>query len=170
MEQVLEPIRKWLHTLITSVPPLHQWEYCARPAITVVQRVRSWVRLVIFFPFGNEHGIIFQDLIRRDEAFCWIPAFFLHSLWLKHVVSLAVGSYHQVLESDCEQWRYLDLTFAWSVSSLPEEMEGDWNYSYILNAESWLSLLGPVSEFHMMCLTQNKLLLRDPWCLFDSDF
>lgn len=35
----------------------------------------------------------------QNEADRWVPGWFLHDLQLKFLISLAVGSYHQVLEA-----------------------------------------------------------------------
>lgn len=49
MEQIFNPVRKWLFNFLTVLPLLHPWAYLAILVIITARMVHSWVRLLIFF-------------------------------------------------------------------------------------------------------------------------
>lgn len=84
------------------MPLLHQWVYPDRMAVIVALRVYRWIELMIAFSFSGVDGT-FQHY-ENQTAGTKLPGQYQHGFtdspcaWVKHVVVLAIRSYHQVLE------------------------------------------------------------------------
>ena len=91
--------RSWVQSesgwLLSWLLCLHYQSGCV-----VGHKDHNWVRLMISFLLWEHalHLSALWKLVNRDGTSRWVTACLLHCLWIKYLVSSAIGSYHQVLE------------------------------------------------------------------------
>lgn len=75
--------------------------YLTRSVISVVGRVHTWARVLMGFsplvPCMEPSNTVKCCSVEASRS---VPAWFLCVLWIRGLLSLAIGSYHQVLKSN----------------------------------------------------------------------
>lgn len=84
-----------LITFIAFTPLLHQCEYIVRPHAIVVLRVSESLLPAVW------------KLASGDKVSRLVPAWFLHTLWHKYVMSLAIAFYFPFQDGNKERWQIL---------------------------------------------------------------